>query len=375
MLRVRDGAAFVDCRPQSWMYDLRSFIGHLAITQVFLVGSHNAATCNIRRKSHFGTDGPDLLSKRGGVCGPIARFFSRGICAKWARCQGMQVRAQLDLGVRYLDLRVISNPRDNNKLYITHGQMSIPLKDMVGDVKAFLEDPPSANEFIILDFQHLYDMNADTLNAFYEDMNIISNHFVPADVQLTTPLSDLWKASPEQRVFLLVGRRGLNHAAVRVRSRSVVSRWVNANSLRKLLDCLNKLLMDDIQKPAVSDVPPKLYVTQAVFTPNARSIVSGIFNRLSRKHASGICDVAARVNSSLIYWFYVLNAHSEVEGEKVVVPPYLNTHGNIFMLDYVHLGRCQLSGEAGEMELDAVGVCAYLNVLHYSQKKTNGPSQ
>ncbi|ESL09559.1 variant-surface-glycoprotein phospholipase C [Trypanosoma rangeli SC58] len=364
-----DGAMLVEWYPQSWMHDLRSFIGHSAVTQVFFVGSHNAGTYGIQKKSPFGRDAPGPFYRRAKI-GSLARFLFRGVSAAWAKCQGMSIRAQLDHGVRYLDLRVATNLKDNDRLYTTHGQISVALRDVVEDVRAFLDDPASANEFIVLDFQHLFFTKGGEGPAnFLTELCPLSNRFIPAEVPLATPLAMLWKTSREQRVFLLVGAREneLNYPAARIRSRCVVSLWVNQSSLKKLLRSLTKLLHADLPR-AGGGVPPKLYVTQAVYTPGRRSIVRGFFTKAFKKSASSMYDVAARLNSPLLEWFCSLNAPTHRDEDTVAAPSGLNTHGNIIMLDHVELGQCQMLGGTGV--LDAVGMCVYLNLLRASRLQT-----
>ncbi|KEG07749.1 glycosylphosphatidylinositol-specific phospholipase C [Trypanosoma grayi] len=372
MLPYNESFVHVQWRPQSWMQDMRSYIEHLAITQVFLVGSHNAATYGIRENSPFGGDAPGLLRKRTGFAAMV-HLMGGGVSARWAKCQALPVRAQLDAGVRYLDLRVVPNPHDGGRLYTTHSQISVPLSDVIEDVRAFLSDDMSASEFLVLDFQHLFEMNdVSTQHRFVRELDVILRHFIPADVPLTTPLSALWQASREQRVFLLVEALGVPCAAARLRSEALVSLWVDQKSLRKLLRSLNDMLLGDLQVPSEGSVPTKLYVTQAVLTPDMSNICFGPLNPVSTKSASSIREMAVRVNSPLLEWFCTLNAHSQLDGETVTVPPAINTHGNILMVDFVELGLCRVMGET--RELNAVGMCIYLTMLRASRQEAAAPN-
>ncbi|RNF02919.1 variant-surface-glycoprotein phospholipase C [Trypanosoma conorhini] len=373
MLPCDDDVMRTEWHPRSWMHDVRSSIGHSAVTQVFFVGSHNAGTHGIEKASPFGRDAPGPLYGRAKI-GSLARFLFRGVSAAWAKCQGMSIRAQLDHGVRYLDLRVAANPRDGNRLYTTHGQISVALRDVVKDVGAFLDDPASANEFVVLDFQHLFlAEDGDGPANFLAELGPLSSRFIPAEVPLTTPLSLLWEASREQRVFLLVSasETDLKFPAARVRSSCVVSRWVNQSSLKRLLRSLTTLLHIDLLR-ADAGVPPKLYVTQAIYTPRKRSILRGFFAKAFKKPASSLHDVAARLNSPLLEWFCSLNAPAHLHGDAVAVPPGLNTHGNILMLDYVEVGHCRPPG--GTRVLNAVGMCVYLNLLRASRLRADSPA-
>ncbi|PWV18907.1 putative glycosylphosphatidylinositol-specific phospholipase C [Trypanosoma cruzi] len=366
MLPESDDFTNTEWHPQSWMHDLRSFIGEMAITQLCLLGSHDAASYGIRKDSPFGADAPGFLLGDS-VLASLSRFLFRGICASWSKCQGMSVRAQLDYGVRYLDLRVATNPEDANRLYTLHHLISVPLADVIEDVKAFLNDPSSANEFIVLDFQHLYlTDDSDGKGKFFGELDRLSDRFIPVDVPLTTPLEILWRVSSRRRIFLVVGsgEDESPYPAARIRSKCMVSRWVDQGSLSKLLEALDNLLLDDLKYPQTG-VPSKLHVTQAVLTPRYSDIFIGIFPKISRRIASSIYDMATRVNPSLLEWFYLLNAKGLLDGMKVMIPSGINTHENILMLDCVELGRCQIMD--GTTETNAVGMCVYLNILRASR--------
>ncbi|KAH9588921.1 Phospholipase C [Trypanosoma melophagium] len=371
MLPYNESFVSVQWYPQSWMYDMRSYIGHLAITQVFVLGSHNAASYGIHKKSQFGSDAPGLLGKHAKYAS-LLRFFLRRTSVKWAKCQNICILEQLCGGVRYLDLRVTPNPKEGGKLCITHGRLSVPLGVVIEQIGTFLKDQTSAQEFIVLDFQHFFDMESSTIQErFIEEISVLSSYFIPVDVPLTTPLSVLWKSSDERRIFLLMGKSKINYPFARIRADSLVSIWVNKKSLKGLLRALNILLVNDLRQTCDYSVPPRLYVTQAVYTPRVSTVVGGVFSKEHDESASGLRKAASHVNSPLIEWFCALNAHSNLDGEVVTVPSGMNTHGNILMLDHVDMGRCRVMGET--RELDAVGMCIYLNMLRSSRLAINAP--
>ncbi|ORC87287.1 glycosylphosphatidylinositol-specific phospholipase C [Trypanosoma theileri] len=371
MLPYNESFISVKWHPQSWMYDMRSYIQNFAITQVFIIGSHNAGTYSIDGKSPFGRDAPGLLSRHAKYAS-LLRFFVRGTSVKWAKCQNTTILEQLSGGVRYLDLRIAPNSKEGGRLYITHGRLSVPLSVVIEQIGTFLRDPVSAQEFLILDFQHFFDMDSpDLQDRFVKEINVLSNHFIPVDIPLTTPLSVLWKTSDTHRVFLLLGKSKINYSFARIRADSLVSVWVNKKSLKSLLKALKMLMVKDLKQPCNYSVPPRLYVTQAVFTPRFSTVVGGIFSKEQDKSASGIRRAAAHVNSPLIEWFCGLNAHSNLDGEVVTVPQGMNTHGNILMLDHVDMGSCRVLGET--RELNAVGMCIYLNMLRSSRLEVNSP--
>lgn len=109
-LTIYSSAALSD-----WMAELP---GHLPLSALSIPGTHNSPTCHVALPS--------------------------------VRCQAVGVRAQLDNGVRFLDVRVSVSSRDTDELGLVHSVFPISLTGtkwfvdvLVDDMYAFLEEHPT----------------------------------------------------------------------------------------------------------------------------------------------------------------------------------------------------------------------------------------
>ncbi|MCQ2399589.1 MAG: hypothetical protein MJ072_03690, partial [Clostridia bacterium] len=86
----------------------------------------------------------------------------------WAETQNSSVKSQLDMGIRYFDLRIAIG--SSNQAVIYHGPIKGQgAKSIIYDFYDFLEDKPT--EFLILDFQHFDDDEAnETACKWINDM-------------------------------------------------------------------------------------------------------------------------------------------------------------------------------------------------------------
>ena len=103
--------------------------------------------------------------------------------------QNYSIKEQLEIGVRYFDLRVNDN---NGKLVIYHsiinGQEFIPLLE---DIKEFIKNHPS--EILLLDFQHFKNGSEDEVfelvtNYLYNDNLLVVNEKNISDLEFITTL-------------------------------------------------------------------------------------------------------------------------------------------------------------------------------------------
>ncbi|MCX4217216.1 MULTISPECIES: phospholipase [Pseudomonas] len=120
----------------------------------------------------------------------------------WLACQHDSFLAQLNNGSRVLDIRLTydAKAKELEKFIAHHNgyRNSRTLKNLVVDVKAFLENNP--DEFIILDFHSLdgADFDYDYFNKII--IQFLGQRLVPRQ-NATLSLRELKRISPQQRVF------------------------------------------------------------------------------------------------------------------------------------------------------------------------------
>lgn len=330
------------------MWDLRGVIGELAITQLAMVGTHNSGTSHISWRSKFGRDAPGPL-RDGGVVSAVTRFFAGGILGGWARCQRMTVAQQLDYGVRYIDLRVTPHPPQSTALYITHGLVSVLLADVLETVRRFVTAPASANEFVLLDFQHVFLSPDDPGHAeLFRQLSALSDVCVTNAVDWTVlPLRALWAGTARVVVVMAYGVDPLCASFVHARECFLSSPWKNESTTTDLLRAL--------ADPSPSLPSPRVFVTQAVLTPDGTTVARGLLT--CGAQPCSVRALAKRSNRSLVEWFWQHNT-SFSQGESA--------NRNVLMLDYPEACDVEVHWDGGSLRGSVIDVCVYINLARCS---------
>ena len=91
---------------------------------------------------------------------------TKAIIYRWAKCQRANCRQQLELGIRYFDIRLAKfSPKKGEaengpkSLRVVHGLYGDEIESILCDINAFLEK--QKGEIVILDFQHIFDFQKE----------------------------------------------------------------------------------------------------------------------------------------------------------------------------------------------------------------------
>eukprot|EP00672_Neobodo_designis_P019512 CAMPEP_0174842508 /NCGR_PEP_ID=MMETSP1114-20130205/9958_1 /TAXON_ID=312471 /ORGANISM="Neobodo designis, Strain CCAP 1951/1" /LENGTH=520 /DNA_ID=CAMNT_0016076713 /DNA_START=83 /DNA_END=1642 /DNA_ORIENTATION=+ len=251
-----------------WMTQFGAAIADRSMSQLCMVGAHDAATHNIDRRapSEYAADAPEALVH---IATPLQPAAHR-LAADWARTQEHSMRSMLQLGVRYFDLRV--SPRGpTRELWLTHGLYSMPLSVLVEDVASFFGASVSlgptspdvghpaafpapalaANrDVIVLDVQRLSGIQAGYGSAkihqeFFRQLEPLRPLLLKEGQDQTTPLREFW--ATDTRIIVLypcVLACAVHLPLVLPRSsHHIRSEWFNRNEARDLLRCLRDELV------------------------------------------------------------------------------------------------------------------------------------
>lgn len=216
-------------RMCSWMYKLRDEIGHKALTQVKLPGTHDSATRNCLTTSSIAANAPGDLHKKGFLHNSIVK----SVISRWAITQTRSISQQLSDGIRYFDLRVcwhssrslssssppspsaspwisssclssssssssssstqpIASPGElGGDLFTCHSLISDRMEDLLVEIRAFVQT--HSHETIILDFNHFYSMTVEHHRRLIRLLrHYLAPHMFSKELPLTAPLSDRW---------------------------------------------------------------------------------------------------------------------------------------------------------------------------------------
>jgi hypothetical protein len=117
-------------------------INTVPFNQLVLPGAHDALTSSINSNREFSPDAPAFMTK---LHGPL-----KAIVSNWARAQSYSAGQLLNLGVRYMDVRVANR---NGEFWTIHSLYGEPFESSLLQVRNFLDENPQ--EIIVIDIQNL----------------------------------------------------------------------------------------------------------------------------------------------------------------------------------------------------------------------------
>jgi hypothetical protein len=373
-----------------WMTQFGDAIADCTLSQIAMVGAHDAATHSITRKNpgEYAADAPDALVN---ITRPL-QWAAHRLAADWARTQEHSVRTMLLLGVRYFDLRL--SPRGPTKeLWISHGLFSMPLSNVVEDVASFYSNhdsgpcsPATADsldvgdnlDIVVLDIQRLSGVtsghgSAKIHHEFFRTLEPLRPLLLKEGQSIFTSLRDFWRTGTRVIVLYPCALACAVHQPI-VLPRTpefIRSHWFDKNRPAPLLQHLHDELMqrrNGIVSRFVHSGPPEgsaigpLHVLQAVLTPSSTDFARMVFSPFPST-ARNLEHFAKELNHrALTLW----SRHQPIEdGPEVTFdgkprPRQVSMDGrNVIMLDFFTRGR---DGDTG---LDAVQLCVFINARRF----------
>ncbi|KAM7537490.1 hypothetical protein Aperf_G00000061262 [Anoplocephala perfoliata] len=175
--------------PSDWMAHLPEKVTKLSLAQIAIPGTHNSGTYSIKESSPVS---PDMDFET------LADLFSLVFNVQipsWSVTQETNFTTQLQAGIRFFDFRVALKHDTCEGLwsnssadiypcfYIVHGQYANRVNYELEIIKNFLTDHPK--EVIIIDFQHFYSTDENTMRIFMEMVEKKAGDFDRASKILT----------------------------------------------------------------------------------------------------------------------------------------------------------------------------------------------
>ena len=185
-------------RGADWMGDLKAVIGDQRLDQIIIPGTHDSGTAALDISMDLAPNAPKFLFRIRDALHLLVEVIeaeeeprpgsadgTHDALEKWAwhevldsvvlpssRAQSKSIAEQLQLGIRYFDLRVSPwKGPGGEELRITHAIFGNLIADVLSDIAAFAADHP--HEILILDFQH-FDGMSPTQIASVADLVVSS---------------------------------------------------------------------------------------------------------------------------------------------------------------------------------------------------------
>lgn len=269
--------------PTQWMGSISDKIKDKSINQIFIPGTHDSGTYTISPKS---------------LPAPDHKYYflnNNTYRAGWSRTQNTDITAQLNNGIRYFDLRLCGDSTTIDSIYACHSLQGENLKNIITDVKTFLQQEGHKHEIIILDINHWYNKTENDLSLMQKNvLNYINDELSPwiaprknqygeDSYTPTTKLSDFWNnqkqvvvasaALVEEKFYPYVWHSVNSNifSDCNPKSTDLCSFWPNKQDLNQL----KKSIINTIQT-LQHDQPPYLFILQSQLTPTTYTVTEGL---------------------------------------------------------------------------------------------------
>ncbi|XP_016365947.1 PI-PLC X domain-containing protein 1 [Sinocyclocheilus rhinocerous] len=168
-----------------WMSEMPSGFWDIPLWNLAIPGSHDTMTYCLDERSSVLKSSPSLLQ----VLDTWFPCIVRPCIIKWATTQEDSISNQLDLGIRFLDLRIAHKIKDPDKVfYFAHGIYSLlTVKEVLTEVARWLDQ--HTKEVVIIALSAFDGMNLDQHRDLIQflistfDNKICPNHIIPSLLQ------------------------------------------------------------------------------------------------------------------------------------------------------------------------------------------------
>lgn len=177
----------------SWMNYFSSNISSIPLTQLVIPGTHDSGSYSIKPNSNFILSLPDFMlgSK---LLQPIM---------KWQQTQGNNLYEQLNMGVRYFDIRVMQY---DNKFYACHSSVrGEQINDLLEQVSRFMKENPE--EIVLFDIHQFLGFESEhhiklieLLQVYFPTETVASRRLHQENISTMT-VGELWKGKERLIIF------------------------------------------------------------------------------------------------------------------------------------------------------------------------------
>jgi len=251
--------------PSSWMTQNHATLDTMHIYLSTLLGSHDAASYGIHLYSKkcigFISAHNDSTAHDSATSQDVAKY----------KCQSANLLAQLNYGVRFLDLTVAYQ---NSTYWSEHAFISdiyFGGSGIVNQIKQFLKTNPG--EIVFLNFIYLFadkpmtKMTIVEQQVFYQILYDSLNNPVSLIYQngnfVTTTFGDIWNS---QKKVVILGNPACNPQPANPfiwDTAQLASQWFDTTNVSGLMNCLSRKLVDWKYK---HEDPGRMRVLQAMTT-------------------------------------------------------------------------------------------------------------
>lgn len=141
----------------NWMEKLPNEKQLCPLNKITVPGSHDSGAFWLDEDMGLAPDRPKFvanISQKLGLLDSTIKSYVK----KWAMTQSLNIAEQLSAGVRYFDFR-IAYRKESDEFRVVHSLYGSEVEGILEEIKLFLR--ANSKEVVLLDFNHLYDMEVE----------------------------------------------------------------------------------------------------------------------------------------------------------------------------------------------------------------------
>nr|KAI8735566.1 PI-PLC X domain-containing protein 3-like [Biomphalaria glabrata] len=251
---------------------------------------------------------------------PLIGQMAKGIIQRWAVCQSLDFSHQLELGIRYFDLRVATKP-DCQEIFCVHQLYGSKVTDLTDAVDKYLKAHP--HEVVLIDFNHFYCFEAEHhIQLATLLLSVFGTKICPnCDLQSLT-LRRMWE--DKKQVIIFYQSPEVEMFPEFFLSDTIISPWPNTPDKELCKQYLNQKLTQKHKK---------FVVCQGVLTPTLATIMAGLFGSLENWTKPWITDFTTWIRVSDPCQHHL----------NIVITDFV--HNSEFIQTVIDLNKCKVKAE------------------------------
>lgn len=184
-----------------WMEDMRDLIGDKSLRQIAIPASHDSGTYDL--SDHIAPDAR-----------PISQWLPAWCTENWAKTQQMNIRQQLNAGIRALDLRICRfrniSGYDDHDVRIIHSLYGPKIDNVLQQVQDFMADNPMEIVILVIGTNLVSDAMSTKSNTLLCELigrlfgpgSRLGDVLVPRGEGVHYTLNELWRTQPARRLIV-----------------------------------------------------------------------------------------------------------------------------------------------------------------------------
>eukprot|EP00934_Nitzschia_sp_Nitz4_P000940 Nitzschia sp. Nitz4//scaffold9_size221794//55570//56967//NITZ4_001332-RA/size221794-processed-gene-0.316-mRNA-1//-1//CDS//3329560959//940//frame0 len=287
---------FDNYNPKKWMeeYGEKHDLGSRKLCEVAIPGTHDSGTYKFDKEKGASSDSGltkvESILDHGRLLGKLNDAILENVFERLCRCQTLSIQGQLEMGIRYFDLRVAYHA-DSGRFLTCHGVYCVDMEEILQEVANFLAE--NSKEIVLLEFKKLFDMEQEQHEALTGMIHdILGDKLANRDEcnQLAT-VQEFWDKGYQAVVCYDNGEVALaSDGTLWPLRRHLESPWPNAGDTNDL--------HEKLKEKVVSNEGKRFFVMQGILTPDADLIKSELWE----SGGVSIKSIAKKCSGKVVDW-------------------------------------------------------------------------